>query len=71
MRVEEIEKLLNDDKEFKRWSINKLIQLDSKLIQLEQEISNINNTFKIIKRLIYVVTTIVLAKFGIDINHLI
>lgn len=64
MRVEEIEKLLNDDKEFKRWTINKLIQL-------EQEISNINNTFKIIKRLIYVVTTIVLAKFGIDINHLI
>ena len=64
MRVEEIEKLLNNDKEFKRWTINKLIQL-------EQEISNINNTFKIIKRLIYVVTTVIFAKLGIDINHLI
>jgi len=64
MRVEEIEKLLNNDKEFKRWTINKLTQL-------EQEISNINNTFKIIKRLIYVVTTVIFAKLGIDINHLI
>ena len=64
MKVEEIEKLLNDDKEFKRWTINKLTEL-------EQEISNINNTFKIIKRLIYVVTTVIFAKLGIDINHLI
>ena len=64
MKVEEIEKLLNNDKEFKRWTINKLLNL-------EQKINCIDNKFKLIKRMMYIVLSIILAKLGIDVNHLI
>ena len=64
MKVEEIEKLLNNDTEFKRWTINKLLNL-------EQKINCIDNKFKLIKRIMYIILSIILAKLGIDVNHLI
>ena len=59
--VQELERLLNDDKEFKRWTIEQLLDLKTK-------VENIERTFTWIKRLFLIITSIILSKIGIDLG---
>ena len=59
--VQELERLLNDDKEFKRWTIEQLLDLKSK-------VENIERTFTWIKRLFLIIISIILSKVGIDLG---
>jgi len=59
--VQELEKLLNDDKEFRRWTIEQLIDL-------RQKVESIERTFTWVKRLFFGVLGAILSKIGIDLG---
>lgn len=57
-----------DNNDFKQFIVEKFMEMERRLTEIEQRLSRIEGDWKTVKRVAWVILSIVLAKLGVDVS---